>query len=141
MRAASLLAAVLSLFVISVVGADPAAAYDVNDAPGPSGKITFTEHNRLEGYLGQTESRSSYDTNFKNDLFNDEASAYANKTHYFWLLYDDTGYEDRAVCVRPMSYYSLKTAGFNDKMSSAKKMTKSKASSCGSWAVIGIKFD
>ncbi|WP_205472915.1 peptidase inhibitor family I36 protein [Nocardioides sp. SYSU D00038] len=140
MRILKPLAVVATAAAVSVVGLPPASAVDINDAPGPNGKITFLEHDSFRG-TGQMESRTSYDTNFKNDIFNDEASAVVNKSAYFWLLYDDTGYRDRAVCVRPKSFYSLKVAGFNDKMSSAQRMTKRKATSCGSWAVIGIKFD
>lgn len=130
--------------VLAVVGltAAPASALDANDVPGPNGKITFLEH-ETKGfkYTGQMESRERYDTNFKNDLFNDEASVVFNKSNRFWLLYDDTQYRDRAVCVRPQSWYLLRNAGFNDKMSSARRMTQKRSSSCGTRAVIGVKFD
>lgn len=140
MRMTKLLVSLAISVALVLVVHSPASAIDINDAPGPRGMITFLEHDSFNG-TGQTESRWSYDRKFANDLFNDEASAVVNKSAYFWLLYDDTYYRDRAVCVRPKSFYSLNVAGFNDKMSSAQRMTKRRASSCGSWAVIGVKFD
>lgn len=140
-RPASLTAASMAMAVVLATPA-PAAAYDENDVPGPPGRITFLEHATDNfKYTGQMESRRYYDTSFKNDAFNDEASVVFNKTGRFWLLYDDTNYRDRAVCVKPHSWYLLRAADFNDKMSSARRMTRKRATSCGSWAVIGIKFD
>lgn len=58
--------------------------------------------------------------------FNDKTSAVWNRTGRAWRLYDDTGFKDRSVCVKPGQKISdLKKSPykFNDKTSSLKRLS------------------
>ena len=93
--------------------------------------------------------RYSYDSNFGNDGFNDKASSVANRTDYFWKLYEDTDYHGKTICIRPHSFVSnlgkyqrdccVLSKDWGDAVSSAKKMTTSR-SSCAVSLIVGDRL-
>lgn len=131
------MSALLSIVVgttLAISFASPAHAADAN-YPGFAGYLNLWEDS---GYL-KTLAFGNVDNNDLHGIgFNDKASSVVNKMDVYWLLYDDTYFRDRAMCVRPHSHYSkLSDAGFNDKTSSVKAGTTSSAS-CLQWPLIGL---
>lgn len=90
------------LFAACAVAITPAPA-NASDAqfPGTSGQLNMWED---DNYNGHCEGRSSYDTNFSNDSFNDQLSSFVNKTGNWWVLCVDDNYGGDSVCVRPHSH-------------------------------------
>jgi hypothetical protein len=123
------MAAAMTLFVNG-----SASASDAN-FPGMAGYLNLWDDT---GYRDTFRARQFDDPDFHTSSFNDKTSSVINKTDIYWLLYDDTFYRDRAMCVSPHSHYSrLADAGFNDKTSSVRFGTTS-ANSCLGFPIIGI---
>lgn len=126
--AAASLVASLSMIV-------PAAGAE-DGPPGKPGYLTLWD----DGAFQDTRYRNdTSDTSLHNNDFNDKASSYVNKTGRWWVLYDDTKYRDRGLCLKPHSHHpDLGRVGFNDKTSSVQKRL-AKLNNCPGWPEVGIK--
>jgi hypothetical protein len=129
-RAWSALLAVVLGTTGGVLVASPAHAADAN-YPGIAGDLNLWDDT---SYTDTSKAFQYGAADLHVFSFNDKASSVVNKTDNYWLLFDDTWFEDRAMCVAPHSHYSnLGSAGFNDKTSSlAPYLT------CQGWPLIGI---
>jgi hypothetical protein len=68
---------------------------------GETGKLNLWDDTY---YRDRRQSRSSYDSNFGNDGFDDKTSSVMNRTGDYWLLFEDRNYGGRALCIRPFSH-------------------------------------
>lgn len=102
--------------------------------PGKAGYLTLWDDSY---WSDRTYRNNQSDSSLHNNDFNDKASSYVNKTDRWWVLYDDTGYRDRGICLRPRSHYhDLGRVGFNDKTSSVQRRS---LNTCPGWPEVGIK--
>ncbi|WP_205472914.1 peptidase inhibitor family I36 protein [Nocardioides sp. SYSU D00038] len=111
----------------------PAAA-KASAPPGTAGYLTLWDDNT---YRDRSYRNNQSDSTLHNNDFNDKTSSFVNKTGRWWVLYDDTGYRDRGICLRPRSHYpDLNKVGFNDKTSSVQRRS---LNTCPGWPEVGIK--
>lgn len=86
-----------------------------------NGRICFWDDN---GFSDTFKYRTVSLGNFSDINFGDKTTSVWNRMTVAWLLYDDAGYSDTRVCVKAgASVTNLGNFGFNDKTSSAKKLT------------------
>jgi hypothetical protein len=99
-------------------------------------------------WAGTCKVRYKYDSDLSNDNLNDRVTSLYNETPYYWLLYNLKDYGGQSICMRPISStgdLSRLPAGFggleswNNKISSAKRMTRDVAS-CNGRPVFGARY-
>lgn len=128
----TLVAAAAVSVALPLLIASPAAGGD--NPPGRKGYLTLWDDNT---YSDTRYRARRSDTSLHNNEFNDKASSYVNKTGRWWVLYDDTGFRDRGLCLRPWSHHpDLGRVGFNDKTSSVQRR---ELNTCPGWPEVGIK--
>jgi hypothetical protein len=97
---------------------------------------------------GTCRTRYSYDSDLSNDNLNDRVTSLQNLSPYYWLVYNLKNYGGQSICMRPFSEkgdLSVLPAGFggleswNNKISSAKRMTRDVAS-CNGRPVFGFRY-
>ena len=119
---------------------------ELASVPGTSGKLNLWDD---DDFTDTHESRYEYDSDFRNDDFNDKASSIINRTSRYWMLYEHRDYGGFRACIRPYSYvrelgnveftYQGYTYNWNDRISSVRRKTTS-LSSCNNHRVIGTRY-
>lgn len=93
--------------------------------------LRLYEHTGYNGY--EVALYESYSELRWSKGFNDLTSSVYNQDSVAWVLYDDTGYQDRRYCIAPgqrISNLHNDAWKFGDKISSAKRLT---TASCGNY--------
>jgi len=91
----------------------------------------FDDTNYQDRRAAMTSSVSDFNT----INFGDKTSSVKNASGAAWVLYDDHGYSDTHFCIAPGHAASnLGSYGFNDKTSSAKRLS---TSSCAGYKTVG----
>lgn len=81
------------------------------------GEMCFWDDN---GFADTFKALTSSRSNFNDINFGDKTSSVYNRSSVAWVLYDDAGFSDTAVCVMAgATVANLGNFGFNDKVSSA----------------------
>lgn len=87
------------------------------------------------GYKDRRAALTKSVSDFNTINFGDKTSSVKNASKVAWVLYDDHGYSDTHYCIKPGHAASnLGSYGFNDKTSSAKRLS---TSSCSGYKTVG----